>query len=850
MNSHLRSSRPSLASTRRRIVLGGVVLSLLAGCVAGETSSSTASKASGVATLTTHVTPQMRRAPLVGRVPADTSMSMLIELPAKDPAGLAAAVAAVSEPASASYRQYITPDEFGRRYGVSADDYQAVLDWAKAKNLAVSAHPNRLVVEVRGTSADLEAALHVHLDYHQRPDGTQFHMPDAEPTLDLAVPVAHVGNLEDYEVPGHADVGSGGSGSGGARQGTDFRHAYAPCTTLNGAGQRVGIFMMDGFSQTDISTYASTMGLAPTPAPVQITATASNPGTNPIGSAEGTIDVEMIESMAPGAQVVAFSGGTGEADTVLKNMTLDTATKTFSSSWFFAVDGTGENLIAELALQGQTFFQATGDDGSYTKDNGPQSTTSSREQAAVTLVGGTGLQMLDNGGAYGTETTWERSSGGILSNSGTGGPGLPIPAYQAGIATAANQASTTLRNVPDVSAEAANIALYYLNQLKAGYGGTSVATPLWAGFTALVNEQAASNNMVSVGFINPALYAIYNSSANASSFHDVSTGSCPSDLPADNGFSYSATAGYDLCTGLGSPSCGLINALTGVHASKTSPALAVLGSELHVTYIADDSSNQLLHLDSTDGVNAGIETAVGNHSSAGGPALTAFNGQLHMAYTANNSSGSLLHISSADGVTWGTETGVGGHASKAAPALAAFNGRLYMSYIADNSSNDLLFVSSADGVSWGTETTIAGHSSLGSPTLTVFNNRLYVAYIANNSSGDLLYVSTADGSTWSGEQAVPGHSTKAAPSLATFNGSLYLVYLANNATNDILYVSSSDGTSWGTERSAGGHASGARPSVASFDGALRLSYIANNANATLVRVSSTDGVSWGTETVW
>ena len=93
-----------------------------------------------------------------------------------------------------------------------------------------------------------------------------------------------------------------------------------------------------------------------------------------------------------------------------------------------------------------------------------------------------------------------------------------------------------------------------------GEGGTSCAAPLWAGFIALVNQQATANSLPVVGFINPALYALANTSAYSTLFRDVTTGNNEwSSSPA----SFSAVSGYDLCTGLGSPSVNLINALAG-----------------------------------------------------------------------------------------------------------------------------------------------------------------------------------------------------------------------------------------------------------------------------------------------
>ena len=128
----------------------------------------------------------------------------------------------------------------------------------------------------------------------------------------------------------------------------------------------------------------------------------------------------------------------------------------------------------------------------------------------------------------------------------------------------ANQGSTTMRNVPDVSMVANNLNLVWGNDFIGASsdfaeGGTSLATPLWAGLVAMANQQAAANGQPPIGFVNPALYAIAKSANYQSCFHDITTGS------NTNSFSptkYNAVAGYDLCTGLGTPNGGnLIPAL-------------------------------------------------------------------------------------------------------------------------------------------------------------------------------------------------------------------------------------------------------------------------------------------------
>jgi subtilase family serine protease len=133
---------------------------------------------------------------------------------------------------------------------------------------------------------------------------------------------------------------------------------------------------------------------------------------------------------------------------------------------------------------------------------------------------------------------------------------FPIPAWQklAGVITSKNKGSKTIRNSPDVSAEA-NLDFYSCadqSPCQTGWGGTSFAAPMWAGYMALVNQQAVKNGKPLLGFINPLIYPLGLSKGYAAAFHDITKGS--------NGFP--AVKGYDLATGWGSPNgAGLINAL-------------------------------------------------------------------------------------------------------------------------------------------------------------------------------------------------------------------------------------------------------------------------------------------------
>ena len=226
--------------------------------------------------------------------------------------------------------------------------------------------------------------------------------------------------------------------------------------------------------------------------------------------------------------------------------------KQVSISWSWSPDDplVAEVFFEEFAAQGQSVFVASGDNGAYSPT---QPYFYPAEDPWVTAVGGTSLATNGAGGAWVSESAWVGSGGGVSPD------GLPIPGWQAGIATSSNGGSSTLRNVPDVAMEA-NTDNYDCNmgQCSGGWGGTSFAAPRWAGFMALVNEQAAKYGWSSTGFLSIPIYSIAESPDYSSVLHDIATGNNGSVA----GYSFNAMAGYDLVTGWGSPNgSGLIDAL-------------------------------------------------------------------------------------------------------------------------------------------------------------------------------------------------------------------------------------------------------------------------------------------------
>ncbi len=531
---------------------------------------SSAAQAEQHALLTTHVPDAVSSglAPLVGHVSPDQHLSLAISLPLRNEAALDDLLQQIHDPQSPSYHHYLSVQEFTSRFGPTQADHAAVLQFAQAHGLSVvETASNRMVVDVKGRAADIETAFHVSMNVYQHPaENRTFYAPDREPTVDLDAPLLHVSGLDNFTLPHAKTVRASqqnvpqtdgvakatGSGPGGNLVGSDLRAAYYGSGSLTGAGQSLGLFEFAGYNMTDINNYFSKLN-QPLNVPVKgvsLNGVSINCPPQSCDDSEQAIDIEIAISMAPGlSQVVVYVGSKDVS--IFNRMAADNTSKQLSCSWGWTDNESSlDPIFKEMAVQGQTVFVATGDDGSAT----PGDVVWPADDPFVTAVGGTDLVTTGPDGAWQSETGWSGSAGGPSKN------GVAIPQYQKlkGVVNSQNHASSTLRNIPDVAAEAnTNQWSCYDGGCFDGNGGSSFAAPQWAGITALANEQAASSGGTPLGFLNPRLYHMGVGSSYDSDFHDITSGS--------NG-AYSAVTGFDLVTGWGSPNGSyLIDTLTGTN---------------------------------------------------------------------------------------------------------------------------------------------------------------------------------------------------------------------------------------------------------------------------------------------
>src|SRR6266568_4684842 len=505
-----------------------------------------------------HVPALVTNAAPVGRSSRWARLDLGIGLPLREREALTNLLQQLYDPASTNYHQYLTPEQFAHRFGPTERDYQAVVRFAQSHALAVTGtHPNRTLVNVRGTVAAIEQAFHVLLNEYQHPtEPRRFYAPSVEPSLDLAVAVLAISGLDNYVMPHpcfrtiplqQPRPNLTGSGPSGFYLGYDFRHAYAPGVSLTGSGLAVGLVEFDGYHPHDVAAYLALAGLPSVPiTTVLLDGFNGSPGAANI---EVALDIDMAIAMAPGlSQIIVYEGTT--ANDVLNRIATDRLARQISASWTYPVNATTLQIFLQFAAQGQSFFNASGDSGAY---SGPVLTPA--DNPYITVVGGTDLTTTPGGGARTSETTWPGSSGGVSLT-------YPIPSWQQGVSMTANQGSTTYRNLPDVAMVADNCYLIANSGQEYAVSGTSISAPLWASFTALVNQLALTNGESAVGFINPAVYALgkgSNALSYTALFHDITTGNNKNQSSPAR---FSAVAGYDLCTGWGTPTgSSLITAL-------------------------------------------------------------------------------------------------------------------------------------------------------------------------------------------------------------------------------------------------------------------------------------------------
>jgi len=504
--------------------------------------------------------------------PADPAavLEIGLALRGRDPAGLARAVAELSDPTAPGHGQVYTPEELGDRFGLSVADEDQLVATLTAAGLSVSGRvPQRTSLRVRGSVADLQRVLGLELQQLTDPStGASYIASVAAPVVppSLASAVAGILGLEPrLPMSAVAPVDAPAPPTRGLTP-QDLARAYdfLPLweAGITGAGQDVAILQFGVDTDEDLAVYDAAFGLNG-PLPERITVGDGLVDAPADFATEAALDTQVLRGAAPGAQILVY----GFARTFSMAIAVDEIVaagrakiislsygKCFKPGEFISEleVSFGRESFARAALAGVSMYAASGDWGAFSchvfdPTDHRESTFWPSCTDNVVSVGGTFLETREDG-SYLRETGWQD----YLTTGGTGGGFShddPMPAWQQG-AGVQNDRSNGNRQCPDVAAAAdpdTGYLIFVTNAEtgEAGWqmvGGTSAAAPLWAGIQALMQEAAAQQGIDALGFMPPRYYRIAQSDPAA--FNDVIRGGNLVD---------EATPGWDFATGVGTP---------------------------------------------------------------------------------------------------------------------------------------------------------------------------------------------------------------------------------------------------------------------------------------------------------
>ncbi|MGP0071535.1 MAG: protease pro-enzyme activation domain-containing protein [Bryobacteraceae bacterium] len=509
----------------------------------------------------------------------------------------------LQNPASPDYHHWLTPEEFGQRFGASANDIAQVTAWLKSQGMTVEdTARGRNWIMFSGTAGQIEQAFHTELHRYDV-NGERHFAIASDPSVPAALAPLVLGfrGLDDFRLQP-----AGGHPKFNPPNGYPTPHVLVPgdiaaiydldplyAAGLDGSGQTVAVVGASEVYKADLQEFRSTTGLAALQ--VQSVVYGTAPGITG-AQAEADIDLEWVGAVAPNATIIFVQA---EDPFVAAQYAIDQNYAPVLSVSFSSCEANASGFAPEITealaqqanAQGITWLVASGDQASAACDKTGATMPSVATQGLsvnypatlpeVTAVGGT---MFNEGGgnywasqnnsdgtsalSYIPEVAWNETSvdGSIAGSTGGQSVLFSKPAWQTGPGVPNDGA----RDVPDVALDAAAQHDPYLIFTGGGMpgfeGGTSVATPIFAGIVVLLNQYLVANGIQSqpgLGNINPTLYRLAQSAPQA--FHDITQGNnivqCSGGFGCNGGYmGFSAGPGYDLVTGLGSvDAANLIN---------------------------------------------------------------------------------------------------------------------------------------------------------------------------------------------------------------------------------------------------------------------------------------------------
>ena len=469
-------------------------------------------------------------------------------------------------------RRYLTAEDYERHYGADEADLAKVADFARQHGLhVVTQSAARRSVILSGTVADVSNAFQVTLDDYEYPQGTYRGRtgPVCIPE-DLQGIVEGVFGLDNRPfAKSHLARRVAAAVSTTTFTPPELAKLYNFPPGLDGTGQTIGILELGGgYRPADLRSYFQRLGIT---APKVKSVSVDHARNHPVGSADSAdgevmLDIEVAGAVAPGANVVVYFAPNGSDQNFLDALTTaihdaKNNPSVISISWGGPESAASLSFMQQFdaalqsaSLLGITVCTAAGDNGAADEgasawDGQPHVDFPSASPWALSC-GGTSLTA--SGGTIASEKVWNQHAADPQSGSfGATGGGIsqffPVPAYQKSLTLPppAGTGGQAGRGVPDIAGVADPATGYDIQvdgQYYQGFGGTSAVAPLWAGLIACINQGLGTR----AGFVNTLLYAHSGSGA----LRDVTQGD---NKVGPNSVGYSASAGWDACTGLGTP---------------------------------------------------------------------------------------------------------------------------------------------------------------------------------------------------------------------------------------------------------------------------------------------------------
>jgi kumamolisin len=496
--------------------------------------------------------------------PADPNEKIDVTIRLRSRAGKKPALTADSYRKPLRERKILTRDQYEKTHGADPAGIAAVRKFAGENGLTVvEESPSRRTVILSGTVADMQKAFGVELRQYQHPTAGRYRGRTG--------PVQIPDNLKD-EIEGvfgldnrpqaqphfrrwRAPTGVKPHAAGVSFTPPQVASLYDFPTTVDGTGECIGIIELGGgFSQTDLNNYFKQLKLSKSP---KVTAIPVGDGKNqPTGNPDGPdgevmLDIEVAGSIAPGASIVVYfaentdAGFLNAVTTAVHDKTNNPSVISISwgsveSTWTSQAMTSMDEAFQAAAAVGVSICVASGDNGSTDGVNdGLQHVDFPASSPYALGCGGTHLQA--SGNVIASETVWNELASGEGASGGGVSDFFPLPTFQqnADVPPSANPGGHVGRGVPDVAGDADPTSGYQtlVDGQPDVIGGTSAVAPLWAALIALLNQALGQP----VGYLNPLLYQKASSSGD---FHEITSG---------NNGAYAAGAGWNACTGLGSP---------------------------------------------------------------------------------------------------------------------------------------------------------------------------------------------------------------------------------------------------------------------------------------------------------